>query len=82
MSDETLLKETLALMASSTSREGVQAIRLASRNKTVDITTHKDNTTGQEVVLWSDIVMVFRDALYLQYGTKAIPFLKGPDFKV
>ncbi|KAG0284299.1 hypothetical protein BGZ96_011310 [Linnemannia gamsii] len=68
-------------MASSTSREGVQAIRLARKNKTVDITTHKDNTTGQEVVLWSDIIMVFRDALYLQYGSKAIPFLKGQDFK-
>ncbi|KAH7036647.1 hypothetical protein BKA57DRAFT_475255 [Linnemannia elongata] len=82
MSDENLVKETLALMASSTSREGVQAIRLASQNKTVDIATHKDTTTGQEVVLWSDIIMVFRDALYLQYGTKAIPFLKGPEFKV
>lgn len=82
MSDENLVKETLALMASSTSREGVQAIRLASQNKTVDIATHKDTTTGQEVVLWSDIIMVFRDALYLQYGTKAIPFLKGPELKV
>ncbi|KAF8943039.1 hypothetical protein BGZ47_005859 [Haplosporangium gracile] len=82
MSDKNLVKETLALMASSTSREGVQAIRLASHNKTVDIATHKDTTTGQEVVLWSDIIMVFRDALYLQYGTKAIPFLKGPDFQV
>lgn len=81
MSDKNLVKETLALMASSTSREGVQAIRLGSHNKIVDIATHKD-TTGQEIVLWSDIIVVFRDALYLQYGTKAIPFLKGPDFKV
>ncbi|KAF9150613.1 hypothetical protein BG015_007545 [Linnemannia schmuckeri] len=80
MSDD-LVKETLALLASSISREGVQAIRLASLNKTVDIATHKDTATGQEVVLWSDIIMVFRNALYLQYGTKAIPFLKGPDFK-
>ncbi|KAF9129789.1 hypothetical protein BGW39_003829 [Mortierella sp. 14UC] len=81
MSNNNLVKETRALLVSSTSREGVQAVRLPSQGKTIDIATHKDSTTGQEVVLWSDITLVFRDALYLQYGTKAIPFLKGADLK-
>ncbi|KAF9136938.1 hypothetical protein BGX30_010694 [Mortierella sp. GBA39] len=57
MTDKNLVKETLALMASSTSREGVQAIRLASHNKIIDIATHKD-TTEQEIVLWSDIILI------------------------
>ncbi|KAK3840979.1 MAG: hypothetical protein J3R72DRAFT_475862 [Linnemannia gamsii] len=80
MSDN-LVRETMALLVSSTSREGVQAIRLPTLGKTIDIATQMDSTTGQEVVLWSDIALVFRNALYLQYGTKVIPFLKGADFK-
>ncbi|KAF9908661.1 hypothetical protein EC991_009589 [Linnemannia zychae] len=81
MSSDNLGKEAMTLLASSTSREGVQTIRLPRQGKTIDIATHKDSMTGQEVVLWSDITIVFRDALYLQYGTKAIPFLKGADLK-
>ncbi|KAF9137794.1 hypothetical protein BGX30_009883 [Mortierella sp. GBA39] len=62
-------------------QQGVQAIHLPSRNKTVHIATHFDSSSGNEIILWSDVLVVFRDALYLQDGTKVIPFLKGNDFR-
>ncbi|KAG9067582.1 hypothetical protein KI688_012367 [Linnemannia hyalina] len=61
--------------------QGVQAIHLPSRNKTVHIATHFDSSSGNEIILWSDVLVVFRGALYLQHGTKVIPFLKGDDFR-
>ncbi|KAF9102148.1 hypothetical protein BGX29_004922, partial [Mortierella sp. GBA35] len=60
---------------------GVQAVRLASTNRTVDIVTRPDTSVRKEIVLWEDVLMVFPDALYLQHGAKALPFLKGSDFK-
>ncbi|KAK3832858.1 MAG: hypothetical protein J3R72DRAFT_495057 [Linnemannia gamsii] len=65
-------------------REGVQVVRLASRNKTVHVATHFDESvgvSGKEIVLWDDVLVVFRDALYLQYGQRVVPFLKGGNFK-
>ncbi|KAF9087262.1 hypothetical protein BGX29_000914, partial [Mortierella sp. GBA35] len=61
--------------------QGVQAVRLASKNRTVEIVTHPDTSTGKEIVLWEDVLVVFQDALYLQHGVKALPFLKGNNFK-
>ncbi|KAF9902552.1 hypothetical protein EC991_004804 [Linnemannia zychae] len=64
--------------------EGVQVVRLASRNKIVHVATHFDESvgaSGKEIVLWDDILIVFRDAVYLQHGQRVVPFLKGGDFK-
>ncbi|KAF9295593.1 hypothetical protein BGZ88_001826 [Linnemannia elongata] len=62
-------------------QQGVQALHLTSRNKTVHIATHFDSFLENEIILWSDVLVVFRGALYLQHGTKVIPFLKGNDFR-
>ncbi|KAF9129953.1 hypothetical protein BGW39_003609 [Mortierella sp. 14UC] len=65
-------------------REGVQVVRLASRNKIVHVATHFDESvgaSGKEIVLWDDVLIVFRDAAYLQHGQRVVPFLKGGDFK-
>ncbi|KAF9099459.1 hypothetical protein BGX23_002039 [Mortierella sp. AD031] len=62
-------------------KEGVQTIRLASLKSTVNITTHKDSSSGQEIVLWSDVLMVFREAIYLQHGSMALSFLKDANFR-
>ncbi|KAF9128611.1 hypothetical protein BGW39_004907 [Mortierella sp. 14UC] len=69
------------MLRSDTPRQGVQAIRLASKDKTVHIATHFDAASGSEIVLWTDVLVVFRGALYLQQETRVIPFLKGSDFK-
>ncbi|KAG0052478.1 hypothetical protein BGZ90_006473 [Linnemannia elongata] len=60
---------------------GVQVIRQANKNKTVRITTHQDPSSGKAIVIWSDVLRVFRDALYLQHGQRVLPFMKGSDFK-
>ncbi|KAH7036547.1 hypothetical protein BKA57DRAFT_509822 [Linnemannia elongata] len=59
----------------------VQIIRQANKNKTVRITTHQDPSSGKAIVIWSDVLRVFRDALYLQHGQRVLPFMKGSDFK-
>ncbi|KAF9156119.1 hypothetical protein BG015_007161 [Linnemannia schmuckeri] len=60
----------------------IQVIRLTgNKSKTVHITTHQDPLSGKPIVLWGDILRVFRDALYLQHGQRVLPFLKSSDFK-
>ncbi|OAQ29636.1 HCP-like protein [Linnemannia elongata AG-77] len=61
---------------------GIQVIRLVGSNsRTVHITTHQDPSSGKHIVLWADILQVFRSALYLQHGQRVLPFMKGNDFK-
>ncbi|KAF9410144.1 hypothetical protein BGZ76_005565, partial [Entomortierella beljakovae] len=50
-------------------------------SKVVDIAIHHDNVTGKDVVLWEDILVVFKDALFVQNGSFVIPFLKGDDLR-
>lgn len=64
-----------------TPKEGVQVVRLASRNKTVQVATHFDEGAKKDIVLWDDILVVFRDAAYIQVGPRVVPFLKGSDFQ-
>jgi hypothetical protein len=64
-----------------TPKEGVQVVRLASRNKIVHVATHFDEGANKDIVLWEDILVVFRDAAYVQHGQRVVPFLKGNDFK-
>lgn len=56
-------------------------MRLASRIKTVQVATHFDEGAKKDIVLWDDIVVVFRDAAYIQIGPRVVPFLKGSDFQ-
>ena len=64
-----------------TPKEGVQVVRLESRNKTVQVATHFDEGAKRDIVLWDDILVVFRDAAYIQAGPRVVPFLKGSDFQ-
>ncbi|KAG0377314.1 hypothetical protein BGX24_006336 [Mortierella sp. AD032] len=38
-------------------------------------------SSGRDIVLWDDILAVFKSALYVRSGAVALPFLKGLDFK-
>ncbi|KAK5829538.1 hypothetical protein F5H01DRAFT_374881 [Linnemannia elongata] len=64
-----------------TPKEGVQVVRLASRNKTVQVATHFDEGAKKDIVLWDDILVVFRNDAYIQVGPRVVPFLKGCDFQ-
>ncbi|KAF9932450.1 hypothetical protein FBU30_008153 [Linnemannia zychae] len=70
------------MLLDSVHSQSVQGICLLNSNKTVHIVTNYDSTINKEIVLWEDILMVFPNAVYLQDGTKVLPFLRGPDFKM
>ncbi|KAF9080274.1 hypothetical protein BGX23_002376 [Mortierella sp. AD031] len=45
------------------------------------ITVHHDTSSGKSIVLWDDVLQVFKDALYVRHGTRILSFIKGTDFK-
>ncbi|KAF9543649.1 hypothetical protein EC957_000581 [Mortierella hygrophila] len=47
----------------------------------VYITSHSDTITGEDIVLWEDIVTVFKHASYVRHEAKVLSFLKGSDFR-
>ncbi|KAF9082302.1 hypothetical protein BGX23_012598 [Mortierella sp. AD031] len=52
-----------------------------SHSNVVHIACHPDPSDGKDIILWDDILAAFKDALQIRYGTRILPFLKGPDFK-
>lgn len=77
--------------ATETRQEPVQGVRSVYKNglpvssssssDVVFIDCHEDSATGKDVVLWDDVLLVFKDALYVRNGSRAITFLKGSDFR-
>jgi hypothetical protein len=70
--------------------EQVQAIRVVNKDghpaagytAGLQIACHFDATSGQQVILWEDIVMPFKDILlYVRYGAKIPQLLKDADLK-
>ena len=74
-----------------TRQEPVQGVRSVYKNglpasfsspsDVVFIGCHEDSATGKDVVLWDDVLLVFKDALYVRNGSRAVTFLKGSDFR-
>jgi hypothetical protein len=50
-----------------------------SSDKIIHLEIHHDSTTGKDVILWDDVLMVFKDALYIQNGTSVCSYVKGDD---
>ncbi|KAH7036081.1 hypothetical protein BKA57DRAFT_475479 [Linnemannia elongata] len=48
---------------------------------TVYIASHSDTITGKDIVLWEDILSVFKHASYVRHEAKVLSFLKGSDFR-
>ncbi|KAF9150747.1 hypothetical protein BG015_007435 [Linnemannia schmuckeri] len=81
------------MLHTKTTKERTQAVRpLYSRSHRfsissvppsdiVYITSHSDTISGKDIVLWDDIVSVFKHASYVRHEAKALPFLKGSDFR-
>jgi hypothetical protein len=45
------------------------------------IACRPDASSGKDIILWDDILAVFSTALYIRSGARALPFLKGSNFK-
>ncbi|KAG0262291.1 Vacuolar protein 8 [Mortierella polycephala] len=62
----------------------VQAFRVSGASEssqTINIHSRLDNKTGQQVVLWKDVLQVFEHAKYISDGSMTIPFLADDDFE-
>lgn len=55
---------------------------LNPQSRTVDIDTRLDNKTGERIILWKDVQMVFKDALYIRNGGTAVSFLMDDNFEL
>ncbi|KAF9096342.1 hypothetical protein BGX23_011521 [Mortierella sp. AD031] len=53
----------------------------ATQSEITHITCHLDRATKKYIVLWDDILAVFKDALYIRCETRALPFVKDDNFQ-
>lgn len=58
-----------------------QAFRLSSSTQQHYITTRLDPKTGQHIVLWRDVLMVFKNAYLARDSVATVPYLVGDDFE-
>ncbi|KAF9932103.1 hypothetical protein FBU30_008917 [Linnemannia zychae] len=60
----------------------VAAARTTSTPRIFHIPYYSDPTSGEDIILWDDILAAFKgDVVHVLSGTIILPFLKGPDFK-
>jgi hypothetical protein len=45
----------------------------------IQIPCLSDVTSGQDIILWDDILTAFTDVVHVCSGTAILPFLQGPD---
>lgn len=48
--------------------------------ETVHVDIHMD-PSGKDIVLWEDVLVAFKDAVNIRYGTRVVPFLKDASFR-
>ncbi|KAF9397029.1 hypothetical protein BGX21_009346, partial [Mortierella sp. AD011] len=58
-----------------------QAFRSHSTSEVFHVQTKLDKTTGQQAILWKDILLPCPDAKYVVNGTKVVSFMTGDDFE-
>lgn len=61
------------------SKDSIDSPYPSTPGKTVFIDLQLDPVTHKLVVLWSDVVQAFEDALHIRYNSRIIPFMKGAD---
>ncbi|KAF9437104.1 hypothetical protein BGZ76_001977 [Entomortierella beljakovae] len=50
-------------------------------SEVVYIATYRDDVAGKDIVLWEDILSVFKDIEYVRDGENSIPFLRDAEDK-
>ncbi|KAK3809084.1 MAG: hypothetical protein JOS17DRAFT_844953 [Linnemannia elongata] len=48
---------------------------------TINIKSRFDPLSGQQIILWNDIIKVFKYAEYVQYASTFVPYLANDDFE-
>ncbi|KAF9351706.1 hypothetical protein BGX34_000413, partial [Mortierella sp. NVP85] len=61
-------------MTSYTDQQPLQAIRSRSANEVIRVATRHDAMSGKQIVLWSDIQNVFKDAVSIRKGDVLVSF--------
>ncbi|KAG0266074.1 hypothetical protein BGZ95_003112 [Linnemannia exigua] len=61
---------------------GHLTISTPGTDRIIYIVFHPDSTSGHDIVLWDDIVAVFRTTLYVQHDFLTFPFLRGSDLAI
>ncbi|KAK3810150.1 MAG: hypothetical protein J3Q66DRAFT_391304 [Benniella sp.] len=67
-------------MTSHTNQQPLQAIRSRSANEVIKVATRHDALTGNQIVLWSDIQNVFKDAVSIRKGDVLVSFVTDSNF--
>ena len=58
-----------------------QAFQHSASQEQHKVTTVTDPETGDQVVLWDDILLVFEEARFARDHVATIPFLRGDNFQ-
>ncbi|GJJ71526.1 hypothetical protein EMPS_03876 [Entomortierella parvispora] len=58
-----------------------QAVQHSASQEQHNISTVTDPVTGDQVVLWDDVLLVFEDARFARDHVATIPFLRGDNFQ-
>jgi hypothetical protein len=61
--------------------ENENTINTTTSAKVIYIACRPDASSGEDIILWDDILAVFSTTPYIHSGDFAFPFLKGPDYK-
>lgn len=61
--------------------EGAVNRQLPATSDILHITCHPDDSSGNDIILWSDILAAFKDVCHVRHGTTILTFLKGPDLQ-
>ena len=67
-------------MTSYTNQQPLQAIRSRSANEVIRVATRHDALSGRQIVLWSDIQNVFKDAVSIRKGDVLVSFETDSNF--
>lgn len=71
-----------ALSTTSTSTETTTSSSCTTEISTIpqadiiNIPCQTDPATGTDIVLWDDVLAVYKDALFIRHETRALPFMK------
>ncbi|KAG0350313.1 hypothetical protein BGZ54_003904, partial [Gamsiella multidivaricata] len=68
-------------MAENTHKQHSQAFRLSTWNEIVYINTRLDKSTGQYVILWRDVQMLFHNPRYIMNERSLVHFMTDDNFE-
>jgi hypothetical protein len=51
------------------------------RSESISIPIHYDSVSNLNVILWGDILSIFKGVKYIREGSRILPFLRGQDLK-